>query len=235
MTRALERGATVHLPVAVLRAVLRWGDPPGAGRGGPGLDLSALLLDAGGRVRSQGDFVFYNQPRHPTGLVRRLPRRRDAEGRRETVEAELGRLDAGVRRVVLAASADGGFAGVRGARLLLHDAAAPAPAPVLALLALAPGEGETAVVCGELRRAAGGWDFRAGGAGYTGGLPALAASYGIAPAGRAPSSPPAGTPPVRAAAPGPPPHATDGAAPSYGYPQPDPAFTLPPQGPQFLN
>ncbi|MDT0443726.1 TerD family protein [Streptomyces johnsoniae] len=223
MTHGLERGATIHLPFTALRAVLRWTPTAsGARRPVPDLDLSALLLDASGRVRSEGDFVFYNQPRHPSGLVRRLPKRRDAEGLRDTVEADLARLETSVTRVVLAASADGGFeAEASRPRLLLHGAAgradggAGAAAP-LAVLPLTPRPGETAVVCGEVLRGARGWEFRATGRGYRGGLVALAADFGITATGHPPPRDPR-TAPL-----------------TYGYPQPDPAFTLPPQGPQFL-
>ena len=90
MTHALDKGATVRLPVTSVRAVLRWSP---RGSGGADVELSALLLGGTGRVRSPGDFVFYNQPRHPTGLVRRLPKRRDGHGLLATVEAELARLD----------------------------------------------------------------------------------------------------------------------------------------------
>ena len=209
MTQALERGATIHLPVASLRAVLRW-KPTGtsASPDTPDIDLSALLLGPGGRVRTEGDFVFYNQPRHPTGLVRRLPKRREAAGLRDSVEADLGRLDAGVTRVVLAASSDaGGFRVAESSpRLLLQDAAtAPGSTAGLALLRLAPAAGETALVCGFFGRTATGWEFHAVGRGYAGGLVALAADFGVTAARRR-------------------------AAP----PQPDPSFTLPPQGPQFL-
>ncbi|MGK5531355.1 TerD family protein, partial [Streptomyces sp. URMC 129] len=180
MTRALEKGATIHLPFAVLRVVLRWTPTAiGAGPAVPDLDLSALLVDAAGRVRTEGDFVFYNQPRHPSGLVRRLPKRREAEGLRDTVEAELPGLDPTVRRVVLAASADGGFrATASRPRLALHDAATPGAAP-LAVLPLTPHPRHTALVCGELRRDGTGWTFHASGRGYPGGLVALAADFGI--------------------------------------------------------
>ncbi|MDT0346289.1 TerD family protein [Streptomyces litchfieldiae] len=214
MTHALEMGATIHLPVAGLRAVLRW-TPTAAGarRGVPDLDLSALLLDMAQQVRTEGDFVFYNQPRHPTGMVRRLPKRRDGEGLRDAIEADLARLDASVSRLVLAASADGGFrAAESGPRLVLENAAGGAP---LAVLPLTPEPEETAVVCGAAVRTASGWEFHAVGRGYRGGLIALAADFGIGAASR-PAEP------------------DPRSQPSYGYPQPDPAFTLPPQGPQFL-
>jgi stress response protein SCP2 len=245
MTHALEEGATVRISpsVGVVRAVLRWA-PGGGGGGEPDIDLSALLLGAAGRVRAESDLVFYNQPRHPSGLVRRLPKRRDTAGLMDTVEAELALLEPGVERVVLAASAEGGFrAETSRPRLALHGSAGAAAGPELAVVELAPEAGVTAVVCGELSRAAGGggWGFLASGQGFAGGLSELAAAYGVSASSAPPqpqAQPPAQLPsrpsrPARPPAPGPsrPDPRRHGA---YGYPQPDPAFTLPPQGPQFL-
>ena len=89
MTHAMLKGSNVPLKASAVRAVLRWS--PGADV--PDVDASALLLAADGRVRSDEDFVFYNQPRHPSGLVRRLPKKRVAEGLTDTVEADLAALD----------------------------------------------------------------------------------------------------------------------------------------------
>ncbi|MGP3971187.1 TerD family protein [Streptomyces sp. 6N223] len=249
MTHALEKGATVRIPssVGVVRAVLRW-MPGGGGAGEPDIDLSALLLGVTGRVRAESDLVFYNQPRHPSGLVRRLPKRRDAAGLMDTVEAELALLEPGVERVVLAASAEGGFrAESSRPRLVLHGAAGAGAAtgPELAVVELAPEPGATALACGELSRTAGGvsgggWEFRASGQGFGGGLSELAAAYGVSASSAPQQAPPPAQParpapavPARPPAPAPsrPDPRRHGA---YGYPQPDPAFTLPPQGPQFL-
>ncbi|MEO3751038.1 TerD family protein [Streptomyces sp. B6B3] len=254
MTHALEKGATLRLAssVVAVRAVLRW-TPGGSGPGAVDIDLSALLLDAGGRVRAESDLVFYNQPRHPSGLVRRLPKRRDGQGWMDTVEADLGRLDPGVTRLVLAASADGGFrTETSRPRLVLLDGTTGGPegdrGTELALVTLAPGPGDTGLVCGELVRVPGGWEFRAVSGGFAGGLAELAAGFGVTA-----SAPPAGPhgPQGPGGASGAPVPAAPAASPSrsrlpapsgpdprrhgaYGYPQPDPAFTLPPQGPQFL-
>ncbi|GAB2909513.1 hypothetical protein GCM10022245_51110 [Streptomyces mayteni] len=170
---------------------MRW-QPTGiiGAQGTPDIDLAVLLLGPGGRVRTEGDFVFYNQPRHPTGLVRRLTKRRDAAGLRDSVEADLGRLDGGVTRVVLAASSGpGGFGAPESdPRLLLHDAGSGTS---LAVLPLTPAPSETALVCGLFSRTPTGWDFHATGHGYPGGLIALAADFGITASRR---SPPAGQP-----------------------------------------
>ncbi|NML49323.1 TerD family protein [Streptomyces sp. R302] len=177
MTHAMLKGSNVPLDTAAVRAVLRWTPGPGV----PDVDASALVLGPDGRVRSDEDFVFYNQPRHPSGLVRRLPKKRVAEGLTDTVEADLGALDAAVDRVVLAASSDGGtFRAVTDLRIFLYDAtAAPDREPLARFDVTAETGEETAVICGELYRRGDGWKFRAVGQGYPTGLVGLATDFGI--------------------------------------------------------
>ncbi|WP_247746867.1 TerD family protein, partial [Streptomyces oryzae] len=184
MTHGMTKGSNIQLETTAVRAVLCWA--PGAGV--PDVDASALLLGPDGKVRSDDDFIFYNQPRHPSGLVRHLAKKREPEGLRDTVEADLGALDASVDRVLLAASADGGtFSSVRELRLLLHDADNPDGAAasgnggqLLARFDIEPETGaETAMVCGELYRRGDGWKFRALGQGYDTGLVGLATEFGI--------------------------------------------------------
>ncbi|OKI04904.1 stress protein [Streptomyces sp. CB02923] len=176
MTHAMLKGSNVPLDTTAVRAVLRWA--PGAGV--PDVDASALLLGADGRVRSDADFVFYNQPRHPSGLVRHLPKMQLADGLADTIEADLSTLEASVDRVMLTASADGGtFAHVRDLRVLLYDASASDDEPV-AVFDVVPETGrETALICGELYRRGDRWKFRALGQGYENGLIGLATEFGI--------------------------------------------------------
>lgn len=207
MTHAMLKGSNVPLDATTVRAVLRW--TPGAGV--PDVDASALLLGPDGRVRSDEDFVFYNQPRHPSGLVRRLPKKRVAEHLTDTVEADLSSLDASVDQVVLAASSDGDtFQHVRDLRILLYDAALADSEP-LTVFDVKPETGkETAIICGELYRRGEGWKFRAVGQGYPTGLVGLATAFGIsvdeAEAAADPSAQPEPQPTT--------------AQPAYGYPQP---------------
>ncbi|MEU7199403.1 TerD family protein [Streptomyces sp. NPDC045470] len=176
MTHAMLKGSNVPLDTTAVRAVLRWA--PGAGV--PDVDASALLLGADGRVRSDADFVFYNQPRHPSGQVRHLPKTQLADGVADTIEADLSGLEASVDRVMLTASADGGtFAHVRDLRVLLHDASSSDDEPV-AVFDVVPETGkETALICGELYRRGDRWKFRALGQGYENGLIGLATEFGI--------------------------------------------------------
>lgn len=248
MTHAMVKGSNVPLDAMAVRAVLRWTP----GNGIPDVDASALLLGSDGRVRSDEDFVFYNQPRHPSGLVRRLPKRSLATGLTDTIEADLNALDPTVDQVVIAASSDGAsFEQVRDLSIMLFDAAAASGEP-LAVFEIRPETGaETAIICGELYRRGDGWKFRAVGQGYPTGLVGLATAFGISVDETAPSAGPESTPaptpaplpvtPVTPAPPVPPVPAFPPAPapdpdaqltvqhqqPAYGYPQPAVAPPVP--------
>ncbi|MFJ5104040.1 TerD family protein [Streptomyces sp. NPDC088554] len=242
MTHAMLKGSNVPLDAMAVRAVLHWS--PGAGV--PDVDASALLLGADGRVRSDEDFVFYNQPRHPSGLVRRLPKKQAGEGLTDTVEADLAALDPSVEQVVLAASSDGAsFDHVTDLRISLYDATSADGEP-LAVFEVRPETGEeTAIICGELYRRGDGWKFRAVGQGYPTGLVGLATAFGISvddteerdtdtddaamdPAEAAPDASAITKPAARL--PLPPLPAMPPAPPAYGYPQPDLPTAPPPYG-----
>ncbi|MDT0390443.1 TerD family protein [Streptomyces sp. DSM 41921] len=176
MTHAMLKGSNVPLEATTVRAVLRWTP----GQGVPDVDASALLLGPDGRVRSDEDFVFYNQPRHPSGKVWRLGKKRVAEGLTDTIQTELTGVEPEVSRILLVASADGvTFDRVRELRILLYDAA-DAGTEALAHFDVKPETGEeTALICGELYRRGEGWKFRALGEGYSNGLKGLATDFGI--------------------------------------------------------
>lgn len=177
MTHAMTKGSNVRLEATTVRAVLHWVPAPG---GAPDVDVSALLLGADGRVRSDDDFIFYNQPQHPSGQARHLSKAQTPDGLTDGVEADLAGLAGSVQRVVLAASADGGsFADVGRPVLTLHDPRLGAE-PLISF-AIEPETGaETAMVLGELYRRGEDWKFRALGQGYDTGLVALAAECGVA-------------------------------------------------------
>lgn len=249
MTERMVKGSNVPLDAQGIRAVLRWSPGPGS----PDVDASVLLLGPDGRVRSDADFVFYNEPRHPSGLARHLPKKRVPQGLTDTVEVDLAALDAGVDRAVIAASCDGGpFRLVRDLNLTLYDTAhladpaGPDRAAPLVTFDVTPDTGqETALICGELYRKGTGWKFRALGQGYASGLVGLATAFGIAvdddvdepgAAGAAAAShegfPPPAADPGPTAAYGyplqPPSSAHLPVQPAYGYPQP---VTAPPPAP----
>ncbi|MFE1207880.1 TerD family protein [Streptomyces albidoflavus] len=182
MTHAMLKGSNVPLDATAVRAVLCWTAAPDV----PDVDASALLLADDGRVRSDEDFVFYNQPRHPSGAVWRLGKRRVSEGLTDTLQADLSGLEPQVRRILLVASTDElPFERVPSLRIDLYDTSgadatgATEGAPV-ATFEVQPETGaETALICGELYRRGEGWKFRALGEGYSNGLVGLATDFGI--------------------------------------------------------
>jgi stress response protein SCP2 len=250
MTHAMLKGSNVPLDATAVRAVLRWTP----GQDVPDVDASALLLGPDGRVRSDEDFVFYNQPRHPSGKVWRLGKKRVSEGLTDTIQTDLAGVEAGVGQILLVASADDvTFDHVRDLRILLYDAAVTDGEP-LAYFDIRPETGaETALICGELYRRGKGWKFRALGEGYSNGLVGLATDFGISvdeseaaatpSAGSAPeattwaapaTAPEASVPlPPEQSAPGPQQPSPVPQQPAYGYPQPaaagagEPAYGYP--------
>ncbi|WP_435605200.1 TerD family protein [Streptomyces ardesiacus] len=195
----MSKGSNTQVPTTALRVELGWRSGPGV----PDADASALLL-VSGKVRSDGDFVFYNQPAHSSGAVRHEGKR-DAGGRvTDTLLVDLGRVEPAIETVILAASSDGGsFGQVPDLYIEVRDAARDT---VVARFDNPGATVETAFVLGEFYRRQGAWKFRAVGQGYGSGLEGLATDYGISvdepqhtppPAPPAPVSPPA--PPVRPA------------------------------------
>ncbi|MGD1217610.1 MULTISPECIES: TerD family protein [Streptomyces] len=237
MTHAMLKGSNVPLDATAVRAVLRWTP----GQDVPDVDASALLLGPDGRVRSDEDFVFYNQPRHPSGKVWRLGKKRGTEGLTDTIQTDLAGVESGVGQILLVASADDvTFDRVRDLRIVLYDATVADGEP-LAYFDIKPETGaETALICGELYRRGDGWKFRALGEGYSNGLVGLATDFGISvdeseaaaaamtgsgpdAAWSAPVPAPETSVPLPPEQPAPVPQ-----QPSYGYPQPAAAPTAQP-------
>lgn len=202
----IQKGMNVPVPAPVVRVELGWGTGPGV----PDADASALLLE-GGKVRSDEDFVFYNQPVHASGAVRHEGKRAEGPTVTDVLTVDLGRVEAAVETVVLAASADGGsFGQVPGLHIRVVDAGSGAE---IARFESEDATVETAFVLGELYRRQGAWKFRAVGQGYDSGLVGLATDFGIsveeadetpqasAPAAAAPTVPAAPLPAPAAASP----------------------------------
>ncbi|MEW2314029.1 TerD family protein [Streptomyces bauhiniae] len=169
---SMPKGSNTPVPVAALRVEVT----RRAGPGIPDVDASALLL-ADGRVRADGDFVFYNQPDHPSGAVRHEGKVTSGAQVTDTLLVDLARVEAGIERIVLAASADGGtFGQVPGLAVQVLD---PATGATAARFDSTGATVETAFVLGEFYRRHGAWKFRAVGQGYDSGLEGLATDFGI--------------------------------------------------------
>lgn len=168
----MAKGSNVVVPAPAVRVELGWRSGPGV----PDADASALLL-VSGKVRSDADFVFYNQPGHASGAVRHEGKNAAGGAVTDTLFVDLTRVEPAIERIVLAASADGGaFGQVPG---LYVRVVAAADGTELARFESGDATVETAFVLGELYRRQGAWKFRAVGQGYDSGLEGLATDYGI--------------------------------------------------------
>ncbi|MET9624082.1 TerD family protein [Streptomyces sp. NPDC006464] len=200
---SMLKGANVPVPARAVRVELGWR----SGAGVPDVDASALLL-VSGKVRSDADFVFYNQPAHASGAVRHEGKRTAGDAVTDALRVELDRVEPEVERIVLAGSADGGtFGRVPGLYVRVTDADGGTE---LARYDSVDASVETAFVLGELYRRQGAWKFRAVGQGYDSGLAGLATDFGITvdepqhAAPPVPAAPPVTVhPPVRPTAPAP--------------------------------
>ncbi|MFF9020240.1 TerD family protein [Streptomyces eurythermus] len=213
----MPKGSNTQVPTTALRVELGWR----SGHGVPDADASALLL-ASGKVRSDADFVFYNQPAHASGAVRHEGKRTAGGRVTDTLLADLARVEGDIERIVLAASADGGtFGQVPDLFIEVTDVSS---GQVVARFDSPGATVETAFVLGEFYRRQGGWKFRAVGQGYDSGLEGLATDFGISvdepqhaapPAAPAPAAPPPpAAPPTAAQAPPPRPAAAPSAPPA---------------------
>ncbi|WP_227996989.1 TerD family protein [Nocardia australiensis] len=224
------KGSNVAVPMSAVRVELGWQSGPGI----PDADASALLL-AAGKVRSDSDFVFYNQPAHASGAVRHEGKQRGPTVL-DTLSVNLAQVEPQIETIVIAASSDGGtFGQFNGLYVRVVDAANGAE---VARFDSAGATTETAFVLGELYRRQGAWKFRAVGQGYASGLAGLATDFGIsvddepappaAPPLPAPPqyAPPQPAPPQQQFAPPPPPQFAPPQQP-YGAPTPPPPY--PPQ------
>src|SRR5689334_2490718 len=91
---SMSKGGNLPVTAAHVRATLFWS----GGDGVPDVDASALLLQADGKVASDADFVFYNQPDHASGRVKHAGKHTGATSY-DVIDIDLSGLPADVERV----------------------------------------------------------------------------------------------------------------------------------------
>jgi stress response protein SCP2 len=140
-------------------------------------DVSVLLLDADGKVRSDADFFFYNNPAAVDGSVQLLGKTPTANGSEDRISLDLAAMPSGVERVVVAASRYGvaRFGDLDDLRIAIADHTGEA----LLGFSITDAGVESAFIFGELYRRGQEWKFRAVGQGYETGLAGLATDFGI--------------------------------------------------------
>ncbi|MFE2508981.1 TerD family protein [Streptomyces naganishii] len=137
------------------------------------LDVSGLLLTGDGKVRSDDDFIFYNQPSGP-GVTYR-PGGGTAP---DAITVDTAAVPPGIEKIVVTASPDAAgqtFQGIE-PTATLRDADGGA---VLATFTPPRLGAETALVIVEIYRRNGQWKARAVGQGYANGLAGIATDFGV--------------------------------------------------------
>ncbi|RBP44601.1 tellurium resistance protein TerD [Roseimicrobium gellanilyticum] len=149
------------------------------------LDASAFLLKPDGKVRGDGDFIFFNQKTSADGSVNHMGDNTTGagEGDDEVIKVNLAGVPADVDKIAVSVT--------------IHDAEARkqnfgmVSQAFVRVVNEADGTEivrydlsedfsiETALVFGEVYRNSGEWKFRAVGQGFQGGLAAMAKNYGV--------------------------------------------------------
>nr|WP_024967824.1 TerD family protein [Pantoea sp. IMH] len=149
------------------------------------LDASAFLLKSDGKVRSDADFIFYNNLKSADGSVAHTGDNRTGEGDGddESLIVKLDSIASDVDKIVFvvtihdAQARRQSFGQIANAfiRLVNNDSKTEVARYDLSEDAST----ETAMLFGELYRHNGEWKFRAVGQGYAGGLASVCAQYGV--------------------------------------------------------
>ena len=149
------------------------------------LDASAILVGANGKVRSDADFIFYNQPTDAAGSVTHLGDNKTGEGDGddEQILVDLTLVPAEVTRVVVvvsiheAISRGQNFGQVRNSYVrVLNDESETEIANFELGEEVAS---ENSVIFAEVYRHNGEWKFKAVGQGFVDGLAGIARDFGV--------------------------------------------------------
>ncbi|MFD7400022.1 TerD family protein [Streptomyces virginiae] len=205
------------------------------------LDVSALLLTADGKVRSDADFIFFNQPTGPG-----VSYRSGGGATPDSITVDTGAVPPGIERIVVTASPDAAGQTFQGIEPTATVRNADGGTVIAGFTPPQLGT-ETALVVVEIYLRGGVWKVRAVGQGYANGLAGIATDFGVSvdeepAAPQAVAAPPA--PPAPAAPPAPPASyppspwlggATQPAAPAPAAPVAPPAPAAPAPGAGKIN
>ena len=154
------------------------------------LDASAFILGANGKVRSDADFIFYNNLESTDHSVKHMGDNLtgEGEGDDEVIVIDFTKIPADVQKIAITvtiydAQARGqNFGQVSNAYVRVARMSNENDMNGSEVLRFDLGEEfsiETAVVVCEIYRHNGDWKFNAVGSGYQGGLAALGRAYGV--------------------------------------------------------
>ncbi|MCX5268895.1 MULTISPECIES: TerD family protein [unclassified Streptomyces] len=137
------------------------------------LDVSGLLLTADGKVRSDDDFIFYNQPAGP-GVTYRS----GGGASPDAIVVDTAAVPPGIEKIVVTASPDAAGQTFQGVEPTATIRSAD-DGGVLATFTPPRLGTETALVVVEIYLRNGAWKARAVGQGYADGLAGIATDFGV--------------------------------------------------------
>lgn len=189
MAISLQKGGNVNLSKeapSLKKMVIGLGWDPRATDGAAfDLDGSAFMLKADGKVRSDADFIFYNNLKSTDGSVTHAGDNTSGagDGDDEKIMVDLAMVPPEVDRITIgvtihdAEARKQNFGMVGKAYIRCLDANGDKE---IARYDLSEDSStETAMIFGEIYRAGAEWKFKAVGQGFAGGLGPLARSFGI--------------------------------------------------------
>jgi tellurium resistance protein TerD len=189
MAISLQKGGNVNLSkeapgLTKMVVGLGW-DTRATDGAGFDLDGAVFLLDASGKVRSDADFVFYNNMKSVDGSVAHSGDNKTGagDGDDESVTIDLANVPAGVDKIAVcvtiheAESRSQNFGMV--SKAFVRCVNANGNVEIARFDLSEDGSTEAAMVFGEVYRAGADWKFRAIGQGFKGGLGPLAKNYGV--------------------------------------------------------
>ena len=149
------------------------------------LDASAFMLNEGEKVRSDADFIFYNQLRSSDGSVEHTGDNLTGvgEGDDESLKIQLPGVPQDVTKVAFTVTINDAekngqnFGMIRNAFIRVVNTADQSE--ICRYDLTEDFSTETALIFGELYRHSGEWKFRAVGQGFQGGLRALCQNFGV--------------------------------------------------------
>jgi tellurium resistance protein TerD len=189
MAISLQKGGNVNLSkeapgLTNLKLGLGW-DVRSTDGAAFDLDGVVFLLNQGGKVRSDADFIFYNNLKSSDGSVEHSGDNRTGagDGDDETVSIDLTKVPADVDRVVLAVTIHDGDARRQNfgqvSRAFIRCINGSNSSEIARYDLSEDGSTESAMIFGEVYRNGADWKFRAVGQGFNGGLGPLAKNYGV--------------------------------------------------------
>ncbi len=189
MAISLQKGGNVNLSKeapSLKKMVIGLGWDPRATDGAAfDLDGSAFLLKADGKVRSDADFIFYNNLKSKDGSVTHAGDNTTGggDGDDEKIAVDLSNVPSDVDRISMVVTIHDAEARKQNfgmvSKCFIRCLNGDNQSEIARFDLSEDGSTETAMIFGEIYRAGSDWKFKAIGQGFKGGLGPLARSFGV--------------------------------------------------------